>query len=191
MKGVRVTAERKRERMKRAFIVWCIEVVAFYLAVFITPGFHVPSHSVLTIVAGAVFASFLAMIRPFVWLLVCPLTIVTLGPLTLGLNALLMWLSTITVGRLGVNVPVDGFAPLLIGAMIVSAVRAFLVLCVNAYGAQRDSYVKRADLHRLEETKKRLEEQVARWKAIAEGWERALKEHQARLRENVQTAERS
>lgn len=162
--------------MKRSLIHWGIDSAAFCVAAFAALGFHAPSHTLLFFLAGGLFASFSAIARPFFWLLVCPLNILTLAPLVLGLNALLIWLSVSMAGRLCGAASVGGLGPLVIGAMIVSAVRAFLMMCANAYRSQRAFEEKRADLLRLEETKRRLDRQLGGWKALAEEWGNTLKQ---------------
>jgi len=162
--------------MKRALIHWSIDVAAWCVMALTTPGFTLPSWSVLIVIAGGLFASLSATARLFFWLLVCPLSILTIAPLVFGLNALLIWLSTCLSGRFGVDVSVGGLGPLVIGTLIVITVRAVLVMCANAYESQRAFKGKHADLLRLEKTKRGHEQQLASWKALAEEWDNALKQ---------------
>lgn len=76
----------------------------------------------LSVVVGAVVAGMVnALIRPVLFVLTLPLTVLTLGLFTLVLNALLLQTVDFFVGGLHV----DGFGAAIWGALILSAVSFF------------------------------------------------------------------
>ena len=158
--------------MKRSLLSWGIDVLAFCVAALVTPGFLLSTPLVLIVVVGALFASLMAIARPFYWLVVCPLSVLTLVPLTLALNSLFFWLSTVVADSVGATISAVGLAPFVVGAVIGSAVRATLMNGAKAFASWLAFQRRRDEMRRLEDLNRRLDCQLAGWKALAKDWER-------------------
>lgn len=162
--------------MKWALISLGIDAVALCVAMLITPGLHAPDNYFHLMVVIVLFVTIRAIMRPLSWLLTCPLSIVTLGPLMVGVNASWVWLSASLAGHLGVNFTVEGFGSALLGAMVLSVVRALAVTFVDRQSWRRAFRREQAWIRELEWTKKRLEERRDNWQRVAERWGTVLEE---------------
>jgi putative membrane protein len=98
-------------------IRFIINAIAFYLIATYVPGFHIHSFGT-ALIAALIFGIVNAIVRPILFLITLPLTIVTLGLFIIVLNALLFWLTVVLVP----GFTVDGFTPALIGAIIMMIV---------------------------------------------------------------------
>lgn len=83
----------------------------------VLPGFHVDGWGP-AIVAALVLGFANAIVKPILFVLTLPLTIVTLGLFLLVLNALMLWLTDIVVPGFSVR----GFGPLLLGSLLLALV---------------------------------------------------------------------
>ncbi|MCM2420381.1 MULTISPECIES: phage holin family protein [Streptomyces] len=80
-------------------------------------------HKVLTVILVAVvFGLVNWLVKPVVKLLSFPLFILTLGLITLVVNALMLLLTSWLAGKLSLDFHVDGFWAALIGGLIISIV---------------------------------------------------------------------
>ena len=81
----------------------------------------------LTLVAVAViFGLVNAIVAPVVKLLSLPFIILTLGLLLIGINALMLWLTSEIAEALDLEFRVDGFWTAFLGAIVISVVSAIL-----------------------------------------------------------------
>ena len=81
----------------------------------------------LTLVAVAViFGLVNAIVAPVVKLLSLPFIILTLGLLLVGINALMLWLTSEIAQGLDLGFRVDGFWTAILGAVVISVVSAIL-----------------------------------------------------------------
>ena len=81
----------------------------------------------LTLVAVAViFGLVNAIVAPVVKLLSLPFIILTLGLLLIGINALMLWLTSEIAEALDLGFRVDGFWTAILGAIVISVVSAIL-----------------------------------------------------------------
>ena len=81
----------------------------------------------LTLVAVAViFGLVNAIVAPVVKLLSLPFIILTLGLLLVGINALMLWLTSEIAQGLDLGFRVDGFWTAILGASVISVVSAVL-----------------------------------------------------------------
>lgn len=88
----------------RVLINWVLDAVAILIAAYMLPGIHI--NDVLTAFLLAVVLGVInAIIRPVLFILTLPITILTLGLFTLVLNALLILLASVIVP----GFTVDGF----------------------------------------------------------------------------------
>ena len=91
--------------------------VAIILAAYVLPGLHVDG-VFAALVAGAILGFVNAIVRPVLFLLTLPLTLVTLGLFIFVLNALCFGLTAWLVPGFSV----DGFWWAVLGALLVSMV---------------------------------------------------------------------
>ena len=95
--------------------------VAIVLAAYVLPGLHVDG-PVPALLAGIILGFVNAIIRPVLFLLTLPLTLITLGLFIFILNAVCFALTAALVPGFSV----DGFGWALLGALLVSVVSWFL-----------------------------------------------------------------
>jgi len=91
--------------------------VAIILAAYVLPGLHVDG-PVPALVAGIILGLVNALVRPVLFLLTLPLTLLTLGLFIFVLNAICFALTAWVVPGFSV----DGFGWALLGALMVSVV---------------------------------------------------------------------
>ena len=95
--------------------------VAIVLAAYVLPGLHVDG-PVPALLAGIILGFVNAIVRPVLFLLTLPLTLITLGLFIFILNAVCFALTAALVPGFSV----DGFGWALLGALLVSVVSWFL-----------------------------------------------------------------
>lgn len=98
-------------------IRWILNTLALFLVVTIVPGFIYRDWLTLA-VAAAVLGLLNAIVRPILFMLTLPLTVVTLGLFLLVLNAIVLELTAALVPGFAI----DGFGWAIVGAMVLSVV---------------------------------------------------------------------
>ena len=98
-------------------IRWILNTLALFLVVKIVPGFFYRDWITLAI-AAAVLGLLNAIIRPILFVLTLPLTVVTLGLFLLVLNAIMLELTAWLVPGFDIN----GFGWAVVGALVLSIV---------------------------------------------------------------------
>lgn len=101
-------------------IRWIINTLALLLVVNVVPGFTY-SNWVTIAIAAAVLGLLNAIVRPILWLITLPITVVTLGLFLLVLNAVMLELTAWLVPGFGI----DGFGWAVLGALVLSIVSLF------------------------------------------------------------------
>ena len=91
--------------------------IAIIIAAYLLPGLHV-SGTFAALVAGAILGFVNAIIRPVLFFLTLPLTLITLGLFIFVLNALCLGLTAALVPGFSI----DNFWWALLGALLVSVV---------------------------------------------------------------------
>lgn len=107
-----------------------INAVALLVTAWIVPGIHLGAagphptqHDWVTLlIVALIFGLVNAVIRPIIFLLSLPLTIITLGLFTFVINAFMLLLTSWIAQGMGLGFRVDGFLPALLGALIISVV---------------------------------------------------------------------
>jgi len=94
---------------------WLVNAIALTMVSFIVPGIHVDTFS-SALIAVAVISFLNMFIKPILFILTLPITILTLGLFTFILNAGMF----LGAGALLSGFTVDGFIPALIGSMLFS-----------------------------------------------------------------------
>ncbi|NQV89810.1 phage holin family protein [Candidatus Uhrbacteria bacterium] len=100
--------------MAQILFRWVINAVTLLVVANVVPGFGVDTfYSAL--IAALVLGLVNALIRPLLFILTLPVTIITLGLFSFVINALMIWLvSTIVKGF-----NVEGFVPALLAALLL------------------------------------------------------------------------
>ncbi|GAY10256.1 phage holin family protein [Pseudonocardia sp. N23] len=78
------------------------------------------------VVVAIIFGVVNAVLKPIIKVVGCPLYVLTLGLISLVVNALLLWLAGWIAGKVGLPFAVDGFWAAFWGAIIVGVVSFLL-----------------------------------------------------------------
>jgi putative membrane protein len=111
-------------------IRWALNTLALFIVVTVVPNFHYRSWISLAI-AAAVLGLLNAVVRPVLFVLTLPITIVTLGLFLVVLNAMMLALTAWLVP----GFHIDGFFWAMIGAIVL----ALVSLVTNRLGARREA----------------------------------------------------
>ncbi len=95
--------------------MWLVTAVGLWIITLVVPGVRA------TTVGGLLWTALVlglvnAFIRPILWLLTLPLTILTFGLFALVVNAFTLWLSAAMVK----NFEIDGFGSALLAALVMA-----------------------------------------------------------------------
>src|SRR5436305_14653265 len=96
---------------------WIINTLALFVVVTIVPGFHYHSFVALAI-AAAVLGLLNAIVRPILFVLTLPLTIVTLGLFLVVLNAIMLEMTSWLVPGFRIG----GFGWAIVGAVVLGII---------------------------------------------------------------------
>ncbi len=109
-------------------LTWFVAALSLLLTAYIVPGFEFSSFSSAAI-AALILGLVNAFVRPVLFILTLPLTIVTLGLFLFVVNALMLWL----VGFLVPGFIVAGFLPALLASVVLTIISTVLgLLVINA-----------------------------------------------------------
>ena len=98
-------------------IRWLLNTLALFLVVTIVPGFHY--HSLTTLAVAALVLGLLnAIVKPILFVLTLPITVITLGLFLLVLNAIMIELTAWLVP----GFRIDSFIAAIIGAIVLTIV---------------------------------------------------------------------
>jgi putative membrane protein len=96
---------------------WLLNTVALFVVVKIVPGFHCDSLVTLAI-AALILGLLNAVVRPILFVLTFPLTVVTLGLFLIVLNAIMLELTAWLVPGFGI----DSFLWACVGAIVLGLI---------------------------------------------------------------------
>jgi len=99
---------------------WILNTLALFVVVKLVPGFHVRDLVTLAI-AALVLGLLNAIIKPILFILTLPLTIVTVGLFLFVLNAIMLEITSFFVP----GFRIDDFVAALIGAIVLAIVSLF------------------------------------------------------------------
>lgn len=100
---------------------WVLNALALYIVARILPGIHLTDFG-SALVAVVIIGLVNALIKPILFLLTLPVTVITFGLFALVLNALMLMLaSSVTPGF-----KIDGFATALLGSILLSIITTIL-----------------------------------------------------------------
>ena len=98
-------------------VVWVATLIGLGIAILIAPGIKAKSF-IAFIIAATVLALINASVRPVLWLLTAPLSVLTFGLFVLVINALMIMLTAALVP----GFEVKGFGNALLGAIIMAVI---------------------------------------------------------------------
>jgi putative membrane protein len=108
-----------------------VTAAALWLAVRLVPGIEYHGDWVGLLAVALVFGVVNAFVRPILFLLTCPLVVITLGLFVFVLNGLMLWLTAGLSDAVGIDFKVRGIVPAILGALVVGVVSAILNLFVG------------------------------------------------------------
>ena len=106
--------------MVRLLTRWTINAIAILLITFLFPGIRVSSFAMLFVVA-LVWGLLNALVRPVLFWLTLPITVLSLGLFVLVLNGLILELTDWLVPGFSV----DGLVTAILGALVLSVISFF------------------------------------------------------------------
>lgn len=105
----------------KILINWIVSAMVIFIIAYILPGVHISSF-VSALAVALVLGIINAFLKPVLFILTLPITILTLGLFTLVINALLILLASAIVP----GFVVDGFLWALVFGIILSIANAFV-----------------------------------------------------------------
>jgi putative membrane protein len=108
-----------------------VTAAALWVAVYFVPGIEYRGHWAGLLAVALVFGVVNALVRPILFYLTCPLVALTLGLFIFVLNGLMLWLTGLVSGALGIDFSVQGPVPAIVGALVVAVVSAVLSIFVG------------------------------------------------------------
>jgi putative membrane protein len=124
--GLAPVGIRPEFAMLSYILIWILNAVALLAVAYILPGIAVASFG-SALIAALVLGLLNTLVKPVLFLLTLPITVVTLGLFLLVLNALLFWFA----GSVLKGFRVDGFWWALIGALAYSVISGLLSMIVR------------------------------------------------------------
>lgn len=115
----------------RFLIRLLVTAAALWVAVRLVPGIQYEGSWLGMLGVALVFGVVNALIRPVVFLLTCPLVVLSLGLFIFVVNALMLLLTSALSRGLGLGFHVAGFWPALVGAVVVGLTSMVLNLFVG------------------------------------------------------------
>lgn len=116
--------------LARAIAYAVVNAIALLAAAYLVQGFTVARDLAGLAIAAVILTVINLLLRPLLKLVFGPLILLTFGLFTIVVNAILLYI----LDALSTAVTIEGYVPLLIGALVVSAVNLIL-----GFGAKRIS----------------------------------------------------
>lgn len=101
----------------RLLVSWVLNTLALFIVATVVPNFHYDSFVALAI-AALVLGVLNTIVRPILFVLTFPLTVITLGLFLIVLNAIMLELTALLVPGFSI----DGFGWALLGAILLAVV---------------------------------------------------------------------
>jgi putative membrane protein len=122
--------------MELLFIAWLATAIGLGIATLLLPGIKA-KNVIAFLIAATVLGVINAFIRPALWFLTAPLSILTFGLFTLVINALMIMLAAAVVP----NFEVKGFGSAFLGAIIMAIIGMIGFIAISLLtGASFDWY---------------------------------------------------
>jgi putative membrane protein len=107
--------------MLHFFTIWLITAISLLMTAAVVPGFHL-QNAVAAAIAAVVIGLANATVRPILFLLTLPITILSLGLFSFVVNALTIWIAS----AISPGFRIEGFIPALIGSLVLSVISGVL-----------------------------------------------------------------
>jgi len=124
--------------MRSLLLHWLMNAAALWVAAWLVPGLDFRGTVVELLLVAAVFGVVNSLVRPILTILTCPLIVITLGLLTLVINALMLLLTGALSERWGLGFTVSGFWAAFWGGLVVGLVSVVISLLLPG-GKKGDS----------------------------------------------------
>ena len=108
-----------------------VTAAALWVAVTYVPGIDYQGSWAGLLVVALVFGVVNAIVRPILFMLTCPLVLITLGLFVLVLNGIMLMLTAAFSESLGIDFTVAGIVPAVLGALVVTVVSTVLSIFVG------------------------------------------------------------
>ncbi len=105
---------------------WLISSLAIFAATWLVPGIAFSGPGWQIGVVALVFGLLNALLRPLIYMLTCPLVLLTLGVFGLVINAAMLGLTSAMADQLNIQFHVAGFWPAFFGGLVISMVTTLL-----------------------------------------------------------------
>ncbi|MBX0330304.1 phage holin family protein [Oscillochloris sp. ZM17-4] len=115
-----------RPPWQRLLLRWLISSLAIFAATWLVPGIEFSGPGWQIGVVALVFGLLNALLRPLIYLLTCPLVLLTLGLFGLVINAVMLGITSALADQLGIQFHVYGFWPAFFGGLVISLVATAL-----------------------------------------------------------------
>jgi putative membrane protein len=125
-----------RPPWQQLLLRWAISSLSIFAAVLVVPGIEFSGPGWHIGVVALVFGLLNALLRPLIYLLTCPLVILTLGLFGLVINAVLLGLTSALADQLNIAFHIDGFWPAFWGGLVISIVSTLLSVLAGDTGVQ-------------------------------------------------------
>ncbi len=114
------------ERWPSLIVRWLLLAASVWVAAWLIGGIHLTGLK-STLIVALILGLFNLYLRPILFVLSCPLTILTLGLFIFVLNAILLGLTDWVASQIGgINFQVDNFGSALLGAVVISILSTLL-----------------------------------------------------------------
>lgn len=109
--------------IKSILIRWVVLTIAVGVTAWMLPGLHFSGDLITLFLMSAVLGLLMAVLKPILMLLTCPLVMLTLGLFTFVINTLLLY---ITAWIFPQSFQIDNFLWALLASIIISAIAMIL-----------------------------------------------------------------
>lgn len=144
-----------------------IDALALWVAMKCVPGIHSPDTLGTMVFVLILFGMVSALFRPTFWLLTCPIILVTLGPIIVLFNSLILWLSAKLAGLGGLSFTVEGYTSVVLGALFISVIRVLAMQLARFIEDKHRIQKEKRSIHQLQQWKIWLEKEAAKWQRLA------------------------
>ncbi|WP_129674168.1 phage holin family protein [Candidatus Chloroploca sp. Khr17] len=117
---------QQRPAWQQLLLRWLISSLGIFAAVWIVPGIEFSGPGWHIGIVALVFGLLNALLRPLLYVLTCPLVILTLGLFGLVINAVLLGLTSALADQIGIIFHIDGFWPAFWGGLVISLITTIL-----------------------------------------------------------------
>ncbi len=116
----------QRPPLPQLLLRWLISSLAIFAATWLVPGIEFSGPGWQIGVVALVFGLLNALLRPLIYMLTCPLVLLTLGLFGLVINAAMLGLTSAMADQLNIQFHVYGFWPAFFGGLVISVVTTVL-----------------------------------------------------------------